>query len=125
MLIDEVDTFIRENKEFKGIINAGHTRANAFVLRTVGDQHEPKRFTVWSPKALAGKGYEVSQFTDAFARYLPDSENLPQRCNDSPESNNGEAEDVADAKNVAATAITEETQGPMAKPLRFFFFLQQ
>jgi hypothetical protein len=64
MLIDEADTFIRENKELKGIINAGHTRANAFVLRTVGDQHEPKQFPVWSPKALAGISLE---------KHLPDS----------------------------------------------------
>ena len=64
MLIDEVDTFIRENKELKGIINAGHTRANAYVLRTVGDLHEPKQFTVWSPKALAGISLE---------KHLPDS----------------------------------------------------
>ena len=64
VLIDEVDTFIRENKELKGIINAGHTRANAYVLRTVGDQHEPKQFTVWSPKALAGISLE---------KHLPDS----------------------------------------------------
>ena len=58
LLIDEVDTFIRENKELKGIINAGHTRANAYVLRTVGDKHEPKQFSVWSAKALAGISLE-------------------------------------------------------------------
>jgi putative DNA primase/helicase len=297
ILIDEVDTFVQENKEFKGIINAGHTRANAYVLRTVGDQHEPKRFTVWCPKALAGislekhlpdstmsraivlnlrrklpdeeverlrhaeaglfegiasrlarfaedyaqqvrlarpdlpdelsdraqdnwepllaiagcagpdwvrrataaalklssasdervstgnelladiqevfdskeaekiktadlidalvsdeekswaaynrgkpltprqlakllapygikpktvringrtpKGYDKSQFADAFARYLSDPENLPQRRNDLQESSNGEAGCDADAENVAATPTTEETQGPV------------
>ena len=64
MLMDEADTFIRENKELKGIINAGHTRANAYVLRTVGGNHEPKRFTVWSAKALAGISLE---------KHLPDS----------------------------------------------------
>jgi hypothetical protein len=296
MLIDEVDTFIRENKELKGIINAGHTRANASVLRVVGDNHEPKQFSVWSAKALAGislekhlpdstmsravvfnlrrklphesverlrhseaglfegiasklarfsedhaqqvhkarpalpdrlndraqdnweplmaiagcagpdwvrrataaalklscadedrvstsnelladiqdifrskqaekikttdlitalvdddekswatyyngkpiipcqlakllsgygikpkivrfgtrtpRGYAASQFTDAFARYLPDPENLPQRRNDLPESNDGEAGCVSDAENVAATPTPEETPEP-------------
>jgi putative DNA primase/helicase len=296
LLIDETDTFIRENRELKGIINAGHTRANAFVLRTVGDNHEPKRFTVWGAKAMAGislekhlpdstmsraivfnlrrklphesvtrlrhaeaglfegiasklarfaedhsqqvrqarpdlpdelsdraqdnwepllaiagcagpdwmrrattaalklsrangdgvstsnelladiqqvfeskqvekirtkdliaalveddekswatynhgkpltprqlskllsgygiksktvrfgtstpKGYEASQFTDAFSRYLSDPENLPQRRNDSPESNDGEAGCVSDAENVAATPTPEGTQEP-------------
>lgn len=64
MLIDEADTFIRENTELKGIINAGHTRANAFVLRVVGDNHEPKKFNVFGAKALAGISLE---------KHLPDS----------------------------------------------------
>ena len=54
--------------------------------------------------------YTAAQFEDAFARYLSDPEKLPQRCNDLPESNNGEAECVSDAENVAATSTTEETQ---------------
>ena len=64
LLIDEADTFIRANDELKGLINAGHTRANAFVLRLVGDNHEPKRFTVWGAKALTGISLE---------KHLPDS----------------------------------------------------
>jgi putative DNA primase/helicase len=56
LVIDEADTFLRENDELKGIINAGHSRANAFVGRSVakdGD-FEPKLFSVWGAKALAG-----------------------------------------------------------------------
>ncbi len=56
LVIDEGDTFLRENDELKGIINAGHTRANAFVGRSVaknGD-FEPKLFSVWGAKVLAG-----------------------------------------------------------------------
>ncbi len=64
LLIDEVDTFIRENQELKGLINAGHTRSNAFVLRVVGENHEPKKFSVWGAKALAGIALE---------KHLPDS----------------------------------------------------
>ncbi len=64
VLIDEADTFLRENAELKGLINAGHTRASAFVLRVVGDNHEPKRFKVWGAKALAGISLE---------KHLPDS----------------------------------------------------
>lgn len=58
LLIDEADTFFRAKDELKGLINAGHTRANAFVLRTVGDNHEPKKFSVWGAKALAGISLE-------------------------------------------------------------------
>ncbi len=64
VLIDEADTFIRENDELKGLINAGHTRSNAFVLRVVGDNHEPKLFKVWGAKALAGIALE---------KHLPDA----------------------------------------------------
>lgn len=56
LLIDEGDTFLRDNDELKGIVNAGHSRANAFVGRSVakGNDFEPKMFSVWSAKAIAG-----------------------------------------------------------------------
>lgn len=62
--IDEVDTFISQNDTLKGIINAGHTRTSAFVWRIVGENHEPKSFSVWAAKALAGIRLE---------KHLPDS----------------------------------------------------
>ena len=56
LLIDEADSFLRDNEELRGILNAGHTRTAAFVIRTVGDDHEPVQFSVWCPKMLAGIG---------------------------------------------------------------------
>jgi hypothetical protein len=53
LLIDEADTFLREAVELRGIINSGHTRATAVVVRTVGDEHEPRTFSTWAPKAIA------------------------------------------------------------------------
>jgi hypothetical protein len=53
LLVDEADTFIRNSDELRGIINSGHQRSNAFVIRTVGDNHEPKQFCTWAPKAIA------------------------------------------------------------------------
>lgn len=58
VLIDEADTFIRDNAELKGLVNAGHTRQNALVGRVVGDHHEPKLFNVWGAKAMAGIALE-------------------------------------------------------------------
>lgn len=55
LLIDEVDAFLRENEDARGILNSGHKR-NGGVLRVVGDQHEPRRFTTWGAKALCGIG---------------------------------------------------------------------
>jgi len=53
VLVDEADTFLRDDDELRGILNSGHSRANAFVIRTQGDEHEPKRFSTWAPKAIA------------------------------------------------------------------------
>lgn len=56
LLIDEADTFMRENEELRGIINCGHTRDSAYIVRVFGDDHTPRRFNVWGTKALAGIG---------------------------------------------------------------------
>lgn len=57
LLIDEADSFMKENEDLRGIINAGHGRKNAYVIRTTGDNHEPTRFTVWGAKAISGIGH--------------------------------------------------------------------
>ena len=35
------------------MLNSGHKRGAAYVLRTVGDDHEPHRFSTWCPMAVA------------------------------------------------------------------------
>ncbi|MBL0338854.1 MAG: DUF3631 domain-containing protein [Rhodospirillaceae bacterium] len=53
LIIDEADTFIKENIELRNILNAGHTRPMAFVIRSVGEEHEPRPFSTWGAKAIA------------------------------------------------------------------------
>jgi len=53
LLIDEADTFLKDNDEMRGIINSGHTKDTAYVIRTEGDNYEPKKYSTWSPKAIA------------------------------------------------------------------------
>lgn len=53
LLVDEADTFIGGRDELRGILNAGHTRTTAVVVRTVGDDHKPRTFSTWCAKALA------------------------------------------------------------------------
>lgn len=55
LLIDEADSFLRESDELRGVINSGHTRASAFVVRTVevAGNHEPRQFTTWGAKVIA------------------------------------------------------------------------
>ena len=53
LLVDEADTFLTERDELRGILNSGHTRAGAKVVRTVGDDHQPRLFSTWCPKVVA------------------------------------------------------------------------
>ncbi len=57
LLLDETDAFMRENEELRGVINSGHSRDNAYVIRAVGDDFTPKRFSTWGAKALSGIGH--------------------------------------------------------------------
>jgi putative DNA primase/helicase len=56
LLIDEADSFFKDNEELRGVINSGHTRQSAYVIRNVGDNHEPKQFSTWGAKAISGIG---------------------------------------------------------------------
>jgi hypothetical protein len=56
LLIDEADTFLATSDELRGVINSGHTRASAFVLRVEGDDHTPAKFSTWAPKLIAAIG---------------------------------------------------------------------
>jgi putative DNA primase/helicase len=53
LLVDEADTFLANHEELRGVLNAGHTRNTARVVRTVGDKHEPRVFSTWCAKAIA------------------------------------------------------------------------
>jgi hypothetical protein len=51
LLIDEMDA-AKDNEELRGVLNSGHTRGGA-IVRCVGDNYEPQKFSTWCPTALA------------------------------------------------------------------------
>ena len=51
LLVDEADTFLGEADELRGVLNSGH-RKGGQVLRTVGDDHEPRAFATYSAVAI-------------------------------------------------------------------------
>jgi len=55
LLVDEADAF-PEPTDLRGILNAGHTRSTAVVIRTVGEDHQPRQFSTWCPKLIASIG---------------------------------------------------------------------
>ncbi len=65
LLIDEADTFVARNPELQGVVNAGHKRgACVWRAEASGDNYEPRPFTVFCPKCIAGIALE---------RHLPDA----------------------------------------------------
>ena len=53
LLIDEADSFLPDNEELRGVLNSGHRRGTASIIRTTGDNYEPKAFSTWCAKAIA------------------------------------------------------------------------
>ena len=53
LIVDEADRFLLRSEDLQGILNAGHTKMTARVIRTVGDNFEPRSFSTWCPKAIA------------------------------------------------------------------------
>ncbi len=64
LLIDEADSFFKDNEVLRGVINSGHTRQSAYVIRTVGDDHTPQQFSTWGAKAISGIGHLAETLMD-------------------------------------------------------------
>lgn len=64
LLIDEADTFMTSHEELRGIVNSGHRRSMARVVRSVGEKHEPQAFSTWCPKVIARIGALDSTVAD-------------------------------------------------------------
>ena len=56
LLLDETDTFFGDDTELRGIVNGSQRHDSANVMRSVGDDHEPRHFNTWCPKAISGIG---------------------------------------------------------------------
>lgn len=56
LLIDEADSFLPQNEALRGILNCGHQKDLAWVLRLEAGRdgnYKPRRFSAWCPKAIA------------------------------------------------------------------------
>jgi putative DNA primase/helicase len=90
LILDEADTFLKENEELRNVINSGHERDFAFVMRVNPDTGQVERFTTWCAKVIAMIGkpkrtilsraihikvqrkadFEVQEFDEAFNQKL-------------------------------------------------------
>ena len=65
LLIDEADTFMDDYKsEIGGVINSGHTRDTAYVIRVSGEELEAMQYSTWGAKAIAGIGKRSETIED-------------------------------------------------------------
>jgi hypothetical protein len=54
LLIDEADRFVKQgDPNLIGLINSGHTKSGASVIRCEGDTFKPVTFSTWMPMVLA------------------------------------------------------------------------
>jgi len=79
LLIDELDTFLKDNEELRGVLNSGHRKATAVVIRLAGDDHEPRTYSTWCPKIIAMIGNLPETLADrsipiTMRRKTPDEE---------------------------------------------------
>lgn len=70
ILADEVDTWLKEDPEARGIINSGHTRPFAFKILCNPNTLEPERFSTWAPKVFAGIGELADTIADRAIQIL-------------------------------------------------------
>ncbi len=63
MILDEADTFMREDEDLRGVVNSGHKR-NGSVVRCVGDDAEPRQFSTFAPMVIAGIGRQHETIED-------------------------------------------------------------
>ncbi len=70
LLIDEADTFAKDNDELNGIVNSGHSKRTASVIRTekAGDGFEPRKFSTWCAQIIAGIGSQRGTLLDRSIR---------------------------------------------------------
>jgi putative DNA primase/helicase len=52
LLIDEADSFLAGQEQMRGILNSGHRRSSATIVR-IDAGREPRPFRTWGPKVIA------------------------------------------------------------------------
>jgi hypothetical protein len=53
LLLDEADQYMKSDSAIAAVLNGGHNRHTAKVVICDGDNHEPREFSAWGPKAIA------------------------------------------------------------------------
>lgn len=60
LLLDEADTYLKDNEVMRGVLNSGHQREFAFVIRVINEAGDTGQFSTWCPKVIAMIGHPKS-----------------------------------------------------------------
>jgi putative DNA primase/helicase len=53
LILDEADTYMKEDEVLRGVIDSGHEREFAYVMRVINEQGDVGQFSTWCPKGIA------------------------------------------------------------------------
>jgi len=69
MLADECDSWIKDNDELRGLLNAGHRRGGCALMVVMVESNEVRAFNVYAPAVLCGIGALPGNAPRPFNRY--------------------------------------------------------
>ena len=64
LLMDEVETYLQGDEAMRGVLNGGHAKGSAVVVRLIGNDYEPRCFSTYCPKVVAGIGRRAPTLED-------------------------------------------------------------
>ncbi len=113
LLLDETDTFFGDDTELRGIFNGSQRRDSANVMRCVGDDHEPRYFNTWCPKAISGIGGLHDTVRDR--SIVIHMERRPPNRGDLPRWRDRDKQAINDIRRRVARFISDNADSILAK----------
>ncbi len=113
LLLDETDTFFGDDTELRGIVNGSQRHDSANVMRSVGDDHEPRYFNTWCPKAISGIGGLHDTVRDR--SIVIHMERRPPNRGDLPRWRDRDKQAIKDIRRRVARFINDNADSILAK----------
>ena len=113
LMLDEADTYFGKDPELRGIFNGSQRRGSARVIRCVGEDHEPRSFNTWCPKAISGIGSLPDTVMDR--SLVIRLERRPSNSGDLPQWRDRNKRDIEDIRRKIAQWISDDADLILAR----------
>jgi Protein of unknown function (DUF3631) len=104
--------------DLRGILNAGHTRDTAYLVRAEGDKNEPRVFSTWAPKAVAAIGRLPDTIEDRAVRIVLSRKSTSTQTDDAFDTDVVNATCVPVRKKIARFVLDQAGSISFANPKR-------